>query len=448
MQPLIEQNPWWEKKEAIEQNIKIQEYNNAKLRYKIRYFPLKRKQIYVLRGPRQIGKTTTVMLNIQRLIKDKINPKSIFYYSCDLIKSQEALLKLITDYLDFSASYDLDKKYIFLDEVTTVTDWADVVKHLKNIGKLEDCSIVITGSNSIDLKKGSDRLPGRGIEGNEHFIMPLLFSDYLTLFGLEKKSIDLKKFEKKQLTNLFLGFEEKQRLFRKYILSGGLLKIINRFEEIKGIDNLSYETYIRWIEGDIAKIKKNPATAKQICQGILLKMSSQLTLHSFAKEMEIPAHSTISDYLELLEELFLIKTLNFKDLNKGIYIYRKPRKVYFRDPFYVALVNYWIGKEIKINSPETESKIVEGIVFEHLCRSFKEVSYYSDKKGEIDFIVKIGNKNFPIEVKWKEKVSDSEIYKLNKFKRGLIISKKTFKVINNNYAIIPAALFCSWSLGK
>ena len=53
---LIEQNPWWEDKNAITQDKDIHNYMNANVRFSLPAFTPKR--VHIIRGPRQVGKTT------------------------------------------------------------------------------------------------------------------------------------------------------------------------------------------------------------------------------------------------------------------------------------------------------------------------------------------------------------------------------------------------------
>ena len=51
------------------------------------------------------------------------------------------------------------------------------------------------------------------------------------------------------------------------------------------------------------------------------------------EEMEIGSHVTIRRYLEVLENLFILRNVFPIDLKKGVEAFKRMRKVYFIDPF-------------------------------------------------------------------------------------------------------------------
>ncbi len=75
-------NPWWEDKQAIQLDKHLNEVKNFKYIYST---PLLKKEfklgnIYTIRGPRQIGKTTF----LKQLIKQKlqtVDKENIFYWT-------------------------------------------------------------------------------------------------------------------------------------------------------------------------------------------------------------------------------------------------------------------------------------------------------------------------------------------------------------------------------
>ena len=76
-------NQWWKNKELINQDKSIKEYELKKYKWQptiLKELKPKINNIYTLRGPRQIGKTTLIKLLIKELLKDN-DEKSCFYWS-------------------------------------------------------------------------------------------------------------------------------------------------------------------------------------------------------------------------------------------------------------------------------------------------------------------------------------------------------------------------------
>ncbi len=72
--------------------------------------------------------------------------------------------------------------YLFIDEVSSVKDWQKGIKHLWDMGLLENCSVILTGSHSLDIRNASERLPGR--RGSvkdvlDKILLPMKFTEYV-----------------------------------------------------------------------------------------------------------------------------------------------------------------------------------------------------------------------------------------------------------------------------
>jgi predicted AAA+ superfamily ATPase len=184
---LFETNPWWADPGTIEQDSNVQEWTKAKFKWNPRLgetIQWDADVIYVLRGPRQVGKTTLTKLKIRELMQRGTPPRAIFYWACDLIEKPERLVEITDAYLTFSRGVE-GRRYIFLDEISSVKDWQKGIKYLYDRGKLKGSTLLLTGSHSIDLRKASESLARR--RGNVHklkdklpdkILLPMKFSEY------------------------------------------------------------------------------------------------------------------------------------------------------------------------------------------------------------------------------------------------------------------------------
>ena len=100
----------------------------AKLSLKNRgtMLPWIRIQIYTLRGPRQVGKTTMLKLMIKRLLDNpQISKEQVLYYSSDNIDSYKEIIELLETYFAFinGLPNPPERAFIFLDEITGIKQW-------------------------------------------------------------------------------------------------------------------------------------------------------------------------------------------------------------------------------------------------------------------------------------------------------------------------------------
>lgn len=125
--------------------------------------------VTVLRGPRQIGKTTLVNQAIHTLLEEGVAPERIFRLQFDelpqLKKLSEPILELSWWYEENilqksfnQAAHAGQKAYIFLDEVQNLPDWAPQLKHLVD---MQPVRVLVTGSSALRIEAGRDSLAGR-----------------------------------------------------------------------------------------------------------------------------------------------------------------------------------------------------------------------------------------------------------------------------------------------
>lgn len=357
---LEEQNPWWKGKEWQDSTLKKYESMNVKIETKwinkISFEPFSLNFIF---GPRQIGKTTGIKLMIKELLKRK-NPYSIFYFNCDLAADISHLKKILDEYLKIKREEKIDSSFIFLDEVTSVEKWWKIIKGYIDLGVFENDVITILGSLSLKIKKEAELFPGRRGKGKDVFVLPLTFKEYAELFNIKK-------------------YDEKlQGIFQDYLKTGGFPLAINSLDEAKN-------AFISSFESEISRINKSLRIAKQIIVSLFRKVPSALSYNAIATDIGI-SHKTVAEYLDVFEEMFLVKQAFFIENKKPNF--RKEKKIFFLDPFIANSFSFWLIENF------LDSALYEWVVQSHLVRKFREI-YYWRNSYEIDCIAD----NLKIEIK-------------------------------------------------
>ncbi len=425
---IAEQNPWWKNAKEIEEDPKVSEALSKQ--HKLTY-SFNSEENRLIFGPRQIGKTTYLKLLIHDLIINKgIPPKQCFYFTCDILRNSKELLNLIR-----TADKLFSPKYFFLDEISFVEGWERAVKYLMDSAKYANKVFYLTGSSSVALKRES--FPGRNIRAQE--FLPLSFRRFIKLFGsreLKKllESTNVRKLPdiKEQIKSLLPFFDEVDSLFYKYLQCGGFPRAFYELMENGEIRDETFDIYWQWVIGDVVKLKRSQKIATGVFRGILKNYTSKFSLSSISREMEIGSHVTVREYLELLEDLFVIRNFYTFDLNRKTVIYRKMRKVYFIDPFlYNVFEKKLVGKTQRLD------RLVEGVVAEHVIRFVKDplkVGFYHGRK-EIDIVVP----DTGIEVKWQKNVNHRDFPKVD-VKNKIILSQDKVD-LSGDVLIVPASLF-------
>lgn len=124
----------------------------------------------VLRGARQVGKTTLLEQVIQHLITEKnVEPRRIFRVQFDELPSlkplNEPILALVRWFESRvlgstlnEAAHAARPAYLFFDEAQNLADWAPQIKSLVDHSTVH---VVVTGSSALRIEAGRDSLAGR-----------------------------------------------------------------------------------------------------------------------------------------------------------------------------------------------------------------------------------------------------------------------------------------------
>ncbi len=455
---LKEQNPWWQAKENILQDVQIEKLSRVRHIWHppvINAFNLNQDVIYTLRGSRQLGKTTLLKLLIEKLLKE--NPKeNILYFTCDIIDNYKELIEVFNLYFEWINNSG--RRFIFIDEITFVKEWTRAIKHLADIGKLRNCSMIITGSNSHDLRYELERMPGR--RGQDAQLDKIMFGvSFREYVEFENKDIASKIYDIDSARKNYPFFKKAlDGYLNNYMLTGGFIQSINSFSSGGKIDQDIYQQYLSWALGDLAKTGRKERCSRQIFEQIIKSLTTNLGFDTIAKKTSINSHLTVEEYLDIMESGFIVKILYQIDMNKRVGSARKTKKIYFQDIFllwvflgYVfGLPDYFLSSKRRLEDSLFKTKLIEQLIMSHLLRLENSINwsnivffFRSTNQYEVDFVVRApDNTLLPIEVKYKDEITLKDFHLLNKVNsdKGIIISKDTL-FMQDKKLIIPAGLF-------
>jgi predicted AAA+ superfamily ATPase len=158
-------NPWWEGKDlpalpSTRRHLVAQIHTRLRLRLA---------PIVVVRGPRQIGKTTAQLQVLGDLLTESIPARNLFRIQADEIPELAGLREPILRLVDWYESNILgstlneaaqrgEKTFLFLDEVQNLRDWAPQLKFLVDSSTTQ---VLVTGSSALRIEQGRDSLAGR-----------------------------------------------------------------------------------------------------------------------------------------------------------------------------------------------------------------------------------------------------------------------------------------------
>ena len=164
---LVRQNPWWQD-QPLPVIPTFRRWPYEKLHQRL-VNPLA--SIVVIRGPRQIGKTTLQLQLIKSLLRDGVAPRRIIRVQFDDLPSlssakfKEPILRIV-DWFERSilkstlndAAHRKEPAFLFLDEVQNLSKWDGQLKSLVDHSTVR---VMVTGSSALRIEMGRDSLAGR-----------------------------------------------------------------------------------------------------------------------------------------------------------------------------------------------------------------------------------------------------------------------------------------------
>lgn len=492
-QDLVDDNPWWRSPDLIHKDMKIVELDNSTVVWHPRIahtFNLGEDLVYTLRGPRQTGKTTLIKSQIKKLLESGISPHNIMYYAFDVDNTSRALVNVIKNYLDNTERLrEGNRCFMFLDEISAIKDWQRGIKRLWDQHRLENCTVIATGSNTLDIKRSSERLPGRrgtSEDALDKIMLPMKFAEFLSttdndLRDLFYENDMVRTWHRRRLVDELFNMKlnlEIERLYayvpklnqhlHDYLLTGGTPKVVNEYVAKGHVTESTFATYLDAILGDLQSLRINENIFKQLVQNVLKTIGWTSSWRSLQKDTDIGGVSTVSSYVNTLQNMFVLSTLYQYSVKSKRGVFAKDKKIHVHDPFYFHVLNGWTSGQSSFDAAarhvESERNLgimVEGVVTNHLIRlaftrSWKKPNFdYQDvlfhwKYGmekEVDFIYNDGSGlEIPIEVKFQNKITVRDQDGLINFKRrtdqkSAVILSKDMLSVENECIIIPVSLF-------
>ncbi len=182
---LAEQSPWRARGEWLADDADVRAAQHLPLDYEPDPLTdIEAPGLYLLRGPRRVGKSLELKRAITRLLGAGVPPRTIFYCSCDGLSAQD-LRRLVA--VGHNAVQTLPgPRYWFLDEITAVRGWSAVVKQLRDQNThFREACVVLTGSSARDLREATKGLADRrgGVERSDRLLLPMGFRGFCAALG-------------------------------------------------------------------------------------------------------------------------------------------------------------------------------------------------------------------------------------------------------------------------
>jgi AAA domain len=161
-QELARTNPWWRDATWHERDPDLRESRSGGVTYRSDVLAgLSARSLYILRGPRRIGKTVAVKQEIENLLTSGTPATSVVRVAADGWDAKD--LRTLLQNTAMPLSLTGQPRYWFIDEVSAVVGpWEQQSKWLRdNDNEFRAATEVLTGSNATALTAAAGALAGR-----------------------------------------------------------------------------------------------------------------------------------------------------------------------------------------------------------------------------------------------------------------------------------------------
>ncbi len=397
------------------------------------------KECIFITGSRQVGKTFLLYFIIQHLFKKKsVNNNAIAFLDMENPTDFLAANGLPEELLQYLAlngiKAEINKKlYLFIDEIHLLDNPAKLIKLL--VDHHRNIKLFVTGSSSTAIrKKFTDSMAGRKLEFH---LTPLSFSEFLRFNNEKNLSSEIitnihdifeKKIPSESLKKIII--QKADMFFQRYSVFGGYPDIALINESLPATRKL-ISIYNDYVRKDIASLfsVEHLTDFTKLTRILAAQAGGILNLSNIASDCGID-RKTLSKYIEIIEQTFIIKRLQPFAKNIKQRLVKSP-KSYFLDS---GMRNCALQNFISLDKRTDCGEIIENFIFQCLNRESElsqmdNLFFWRTSNGsEVDFIFN----DIAIEVKSGNFDSNPprallECMETLKFNKAIIFNKSVYE---------------------
>jgi predicted AAA+ superfamily ATPase len=434
----------------------------------------------VLRGPRQVGKTTLLNQVIDTLLAQGVVGRRIFRVQFDELPAlrnvTEPILELARWYAAtvlqksfHQAAHDDEQAYLFFDEIQNLPDWAPQLKHLVDMHPVR---VLVTGSSALRIEAGRDSLAGR-VSTIDMGALLLREIAQLRGFGTLQALLPpngLAPLKQQQFWQEVRTFGERhaevrQQAFTAFAARGGYpVAQVHADEPWERIADLLNETVIRRViqhdlRAGVRGRRRDAHLLEEVfrlaCRYVGQAPSQELYVNEVGRSMRVSVGwQRVLTYLKFLDNTRLLHLI--EPLERRLKRQRGPLKLCLCDH---ALRAAWLQEVVqltpdgRVQAPhltDLAGRIAESVVG-YFFRSIPglDVAYCPARsmEPEVDFVLTVGLQRIPVEVKYSRHIDCRDIAGLQAFLDkphynapfGILVTLLD-EVMSNDTRIVPLPL--------
>lgn len=263
--------------------------------------------VLLIRGARQYGKSTWLEAAVRDTVRTH-GPGTAFFLDGDYVRDADHLSAEVSR---LAAAYRAEApvRRLFIDEITAVAEWERGLKRVLDRGELRSVLVVTTGSRATDLRRGSERLPGRKgrLARASYLFPPIPYAEFLRAGGDA------------------LG----ARRLGAYLLSGGSPVALGQMIRSARLPEWTVESVRDWVHGECARSGRSHRALIAVMEQLHRHAGTALGQSKLAREAGLANNTVAAGWIEMLSDLLCVGTSAAWDASKRVEVGRRPAKYPF-----------------------------------------------------------------------------------------------------------------------
>ncbi len=304
--------------------------------------------LYVLRGPRRIGKSVEIKRAIERLLDDGVQPRQILHCSCDGLTSAD-LRRLVRVGRDQLTRTVERPRYWFLDEITAVPEWPQAVKWLRDNTALAGDCVVLTGSSARDLEEARKQLADRRghARDSDRLLLPMDFRAFASATGMsdlpDVPTVEPRDFlgrrSEEAVDDLLPWLDELTSLWEVHCRVGGFPRAVAGYLRDGEVEAAFANGLWDVVHGDaLAGDGFSAAQSLQLLRKLATDLASPVNMTAVAGELGVGSHHTAARRVRALVDAYLVWPCHRRG-ERWMPNLRAQAKYYFTDPLLARLAH-------------------------------------------------------------------------------------------------------------
>ena len=336
-------------------------------------------EIVVITGSRQVGKTTTL-----KWLLEQIPSHNKIYLDLENLSDRE--LFEVKNYESLISEFQrrglmvTEKMYVGLDEIQLSPNIPSIVKYLYDHYHIK---FFLTGSSSYYIRnRFSESMAGRKVI---YEMFPLSFQEFIDFRGFAYSSESEEFFDIVEFSDP--AYQQLKSYYQEYIEYGGLPRVVLTPEVSRKVTLLE-EIFSSYINLDVQALAdfKSTHDLRRVIKLLAARIGNKLNVTEIATITGL-TRVTVDSYIEFLKQTYMVRTIQAYSSSPDIKT-RLQEKIYFVD---TGIAN--------VNADLSSGSKFENTICHQLSLWDGKLSYFSNRDGEIDFIVEQGKEVGAFEVK-------------------------------------------------